>query len=325
MQSPLRIGTRASPLARAQALLVQTGLKKLGVPAVLREFSSSGDENLSTPLYEFENQTPGLFVKQLQVSLLSNEIDIAVHSLKDLPTVSPPGLHLLAIPPRASARDCLVLRSNDGDAPTVSPEGLPTSDTLVVGTSSLRREGLLAQFRPHWHPKVLRGNVGTRLSSVESKKFDAIVLAEAGLNRLQFQSKILNVLPLSPSSFVPAPGQGALGIEIRSSESASWRRSVEKLDDSLTRFAVTAERRVLNQLEGGCSLPLGVFCRPLVNGPEIVWTCSFFLGVFHERESQRRWIQFKALELQGTDLDALSDQAIQSLAPLRQLQMEQRS
>jgi hydroxymethylbilane synthase len=247
MSPPLKIGTRSSPLARWQADWVAARLVELGQAVEIVFITTQGDVR-SGPLGQIGGQ--GLFTKEIQRALLSGEVDIAVHSLKDLPTQEVDGLTLGAIPPRESAGDVLVARQ------AADLASLPTA--ARVGTGSLRRRTQLLHARPDLVLLDIRGNVDTRLRKLDDGEFDAIVLAEAGLKRLGLESRITAVLP--KSIVLPAVGQGALGIEIRANDVRA-RDALAPLDDVDTRASVVAERALLAELRGGCLAPVGAWGR----------------------------------------------------------------
>jgi hydroxymethylbilane synthase len=246
----IRIGTRSSSLARWQANWVAEQLCKndpeLSVDLV--EIKTEGDHDRSTPLAAIGGT--GLFTKAIQRAVCAGEVDIAVHSLKDLPTKELAELVIPAVPERADVFDVLV-------APTYRtidrlPEG------AQVGTSSPRRRAQLLFVRPDLKVVTIRGNVETRLNQAMSGRFDAVVLAGAGLKRLGLDQFITQ--QLEPSDFLPAPGQGALGIECRRGDKAIIAR-LELLDEPASHRAVIAERATLGALEGGCSFPIAVWAR----------------------------------------------------------------
>lgn len=255
MASPvrLRLGTRASPLARWQAEWVSARLEALfgedgeEVEVELVHITTSGDQQQDPIL---TSTAPGLFTKEIQRALLDDRIDLAVHSLKDLPTDVVPGLSLAAVPERAPVADVLVCREH------ASLDELP--EGAAVGTGSLRRRAQLAHVRPDLAMKDIRGNVDTRLRKLAEGGYDAIVLAEAGLRRLGLAEHITEVLPAS--IMLPAIGQGALGLETRSDD-ATARDALEKLDHPATHAAVLAERAMLAALEGGCLAPIASWGR----------------------------------------------------------------
>ena len=241
----LRLGTRSSPLARWQAEWVAARLMELGVTVELVPIATQGDVK-SGPLGQIGGM--GLFTKELQRALLDQQIDLAVHSLKDLPTEPVAGLALAAVPERESTADVL-LSTKAG-----SLDSLPGG--ARVGTGSLRRKAQLLHVRPDLVIEDIRGNVETRVRKLDEGQFDAIVLAEAGLKRLGLADRITQVLPRT--SMLPAVGQGALGIETRSNDEAT-QRLVAPLDHVDTHQAVLAERTLLLSLRAGCLAPVGAF------------------------------------------------------------------
>ena len=243
----IRIGTRASALARWQADWVAAQLTELGAKVDLVLISTQGDVK-SGPIGAIGTQ--GVFTKELQRALLDDEIDLAVHSLKDLPTDEVLGLSLAAVPPREKCGDVLV--SNNHDA----LESLPEKAT--VGTGSARRRAQLLHARSDLNVIDIRGNVDTRLKKLDDGEYDAIILAEAGLTRLGFHDRIRHVLP--KEIMLPAIGQGALGLECRDDDAAT-REVVAKLNDEKTHAAVLAERTLLATLRGGCLAPIGAWGR----------------------------------------------------------------
>ncbi|HWE37109.1 MAG TPA: hydroxymethylbilane synthase [Isosphaeraceae bacterium] len=250
MSNLLRIGTRGSPLARWQADWVADRLRRHhpGLEVVLVEIKTQGDRDRNSPLAAIGGT--GLFTKEIQRALVEERIDVAVHSLKDLPTASPDGLALAAVPPREEVADALI-------APTYRTlDALPAGAT--VGTGSPRRRAMLLHARPDLEVVPLRGNVETRLNRALGSDLDAVVLAAAGLRRLGLDGHITQ--RLEPPAFLPAVGQGALGIECRSDDDLT-RSRLSVLDDPATHRAVLAERRLLAELEGGCVLPLSAFGR----------------------------------------------------------------
>ena len=251
----VRIGTRGSPLARWQAGWVADRVRAAhpDLAVELVEIKTRGDRDRNTPLAQLGGL--GLFTKEIQRALLAGAVEVAVHSLKDLPTLSPEGLTLGAIPPREDLADALI-------APVFRTlDGLP--DGATVGTGSLRRRAQLLYLRPGLNVVGLRGNVETRLKQALGGHLDAVVLAEAGLTRLGLEGHVTE--RLGPPRFLPAVGQGALGIECRAGDAAT-RSRLSPLDDPPTRRAVGAERRALAELEGGCMIPLGAWGRDTDDG-----------------------------------------------------------
>ncbi len=244
-RSTLVLGTRGSKLAVHQTEWVQARLQELAphVTVTLRRIQTSGDKILDVPLAKIGGK--GLFVKEIEEALLSGEIDLAVHSMKDVPTALPPGLDLLCIPCREDPRDALISRDKRPFADL--PQG------AKVGTSSLRRQAQLLQARPDLSIIMLRGNLDTRLKKLRDGQFEAIVLAAAGLRRLGWEHEISEYL--APEISLPAIGQGALGIEGRRDDQFV-RSLLSGLEDAPTRTMVRAERALLHRLQGGCQVPI---------------------------------------------------------------------
>ncbi len=237
----LVIGSRGSQLALWQAHWVQGRLATLGLESRIEIIKTTGDRVTSVPLSSVGGK--GLFTKEIEEALLARQVDLAVHSLKDLPTTIPDGLQITAIPEREDPRDAIVGRRlaelNEG---------------ARVGTSSLRRSAQLRRMRPDLQVESVRGNVDTRLRKLDEGQYAAIVLAAAGLNRLGWSSRIAEAL--DPAVMCPAVGQGALAVETRVGENVC-----KPLDHAATRAAVTAERAVLSSLGGGCLTPIGAHAR----------------------------------------------------------------
>jgi hydroxymethylbilane synthase len=248
----LRIGTRGSPLARAQADIVRARIAATHRldPATLEivAISTSGDAVRDRSLAEAGGK--GLFTKEIEQALLAGKIDLAVHSAKDVPTFLPNGLMLAAFPERADPRDAFV--STKFERLAALPAG------AVVGSASVRREALVRRLKPDVFVKLLRGNVNTRVEKVASGAFDAAVLALAGLERLGLSAQAKEVL--DPDVFPPSVGQGAIAIEIRAGD-----RDTEKLaaaiDDEPTAVALSAERAFLAELDGSCRTPIAGYAR----------------------------------------------------------------
>jgi len=251
METLLRIGARGSRLARWQADYVADALRAAhpGLTVRVDTFRTAGDRDRATPLAHLPGM--GFFVKELEQALLAGEVDLAVHSLKDVPTQVPAGLAVAAaVPERADPRDCLV-----------SPAGLTLGalpQGATVGTSSPRRRAMLLAARPDLAMTDLRGNVETRLRKLADGDCDATVLAAAGLERLGAMDA--RAAPLATDAVVPAAGQGALGLEHRADD-AAVRALVAAVDHGPTRQAVVAERAVLERIGAGCRTPIGVLGR----------------------------------------------------------------
>jgi len=246
MSRTLRIGTRGSALALWQAHHVEALIKgQAGAPAVeLIRIRTEGDVRTDVPLWQVGGRA--FFTKEIDKALLNNEIDIAVHSLKDLSTILEQGIGLAAALTREDPRDAVISRTG------VRLAELPRG--AKVGTSSLRRRAFIARLRPDVELLELRGNVPTRIERLQKGDYDAIILAAAGLRRLGLDKHISELL--STEEFPPAVSQGAIGVCMREGD-AEAGRWLQKLDDRASRLATTAERALLRRLEGGCQVPLG--------------------------------------------------------------------
>lgn len=247
MKTNLIIGTRQSLLAMWQSNYIAGRLREEypGCEVTLKKIVTKGDRILDVPLAKIGGK--GLFTKEIEQELLDGTIDLAVHSLKDMPTVLPEGLCLTAITERANAGDAFV--SNKYSSIEELPEG------SVLGTSSLRRRAQLLARRPDLKIVDLRGNVDTRLKKLDEGQMDAIILAAAGLTRLGHADRIKEIIP--QSYCLPAVGQGALAIECRT-DNFKVRQMLDFLNDTATKQATDAERAFLGLLEGGCQVPIGV-------------------------------------------------------------------
>ncbi len=255
-QEKLRIATRKSPLALWQAEHVAAVLRRIhpGLEVEIAAMSTRGDKILDTPLAKIGGK--GLFVKELEQGMLEGTADIAVHSMKDVPVELPEGLHLAVTMSREDPRDAFV--SNRYADLGELPRG------AVVGTASLRRECQLRERRPDLRIESLRGNVNTRLGRLDEGRFDAIILASAGLKRLGFEERIRTIIP--PERSLPSIGQGALGIECRVDD-PRVNRLLSPLNNPDTAVCVAAERAMNRRLEGGCQVPIAGFA--LLEGTEV--------------------------------------------------------
>jgi hydroxymethylbilane synthase len=244
-QSCLRIATRKSPLALWQANHVREALqaRNPGLKVELLTMTTQGDKILDTPLAKVGGK--GLFVKELELGMLEGRADLAVHSMKDVPVEFPEGLGLAAVLPREDPRDALI--SNKYSGIDALPEG------ARVGTSSLRRQCQLRARRPDLRVLDLRGNVNTRLQKLDDGQYDAIMLAAAGVRRMGWEARITELL--APEQFLPAIGQGAIGIELRADD-ARTRELVTALNDPQTATRIAAERALNEGLQGGCQVPI---------------------------------------------------------------------
>ncbi|SVB26998.1 uncharacterized protein METZ01_LOCUS179852 [marine metagenome] len=244
------IGSRGSQLALWQANWVKSELERLhdNVDIDIRIIATSGDNIQDVPLAKIGGK--GLFVKEIEEALLANEIDLAVHSMKDVPMELPTELGISVITKRENPLDALI--SKNGEKLADLPQG------ATIGTSSLRRSSQLLKYRDDFKIHPLRGNVDTRLRKVEEGKYDAILLASAGLNRLGWANRITE--EISHDILLPAMGQGALGIETRLDDTMIYD-FISTLNHEQTHYAVSAERSLVGRLDGGCQVPIGAYAR----------------------------------------------------------------
>lgn len=255
----LRIGTRGSKLALWQAHYTQAELARIGVESELVIIKTQGDVVQHLSFDKLEGK--GFFTKEIEDALLRGDIDLAVHSMKDLPTSPPDGLVITAVSYRDNPADWLLLR----------PESVDTSQVFklkqgaVVGTSANRRKAQLLDFRPDVQLKDIRGNVPTRLDKLRSGDFDAIFLAAAGVSRLELDISDLVLVELNPREFVPAPAQGVLAWQTNRGDTAT-RMILRQLHRPDISACTNVERKVLQLMSGGCQLPLGVHCERDANG-----------------------------------------------------------
>ncbi len=267
----LRIGSRGSQLALWQAHHIAALLRGQGHSVQIEIIKTTGDKLQAVTFAQVAAQSgtiKGMFTKEIEEALADGRVDLAVHSLKDLPTELPVPFALAATPPRVDPRDAFV--SVNYESLAALPQG------AKVGTSSQRRRAQLKALRPDIEAIEFRGNVDTRLRKLAEGQVDAILLAAAGLDRLEKTEWVRE--RLEPNQFCPAAGQGSLGIETRKGDAATIE-AVAFLDDPLTRFAITVERSALAALGGGCQVPIGVFCRAIPAGKdghhETVWVEIF--------------------------------------------------
>jgi hydroxymethylbilane synthase len=266
----LRLGTRGSDLARTQSGTVAAALEALGFAVELTIIKTSGDQNTTASFGSIGAQ--GVFVREIEQALVERRIELAVHSFKDLPTQSPPELVIGAVPPRVDPADLLLVRADALAGP--NDAWLPLKPGARVGTASARRRAWLEHFRPDLRIEPLRGNVPTRVHRLEENRFDAILLAAAGVERLRAERRLgsalegIHVLRLDPARSVPAPAQGALAVQCRRDD-ARVLAALERLDHAPSRSAVTAEREALARAEGGCDVAFGAYCVANGDGHEL--------------------------------------------------------
>ncbi len=253
----IRIGSRGSALARWQADHIAAELRDRGHQVSIEILVTTGDRVQHAPFMQVG--TKGMFTKEIEEALADERIDLAVHSLKDLPTELSEEFTIAAIPKRADARDAFVSLRHENFA-ALAPGA-------IVGTSSLRRQAQLRALRADLDIRELRGNVDTRLRKLHERQYDAIILAAAGLDRLGLAADVKELF--SPQQMCPAAGQGALAIECRTNDDAT-RAIISALDDPAAHFAIDVERAALATLGGGCHLPVGVYCEPAKNGWNVI-------------------------------------------------------
>ncbi|RFZ95497.1 hydroxymethylbilane synthase [Mucilaginibacter conchicola] len=254
MDRTVIIGTRGSELALWQANFVKDQLAALHIPAELKIIKTQGDRILNLSLDKLEGK--GFFTKELEEELLAGTIDIAVHSHKDLPTENPPGLIIAAVSEREDPAELLLILKDCVDV----RQKLSVKYGGIVGTSSNRRKAQLLALRPDLEIEDLRGNVPTRIGKLRDEKYDAIMLAKAGVSRLGIDLSEFHVEELTPTEFIPAPAQGVLAIQIRDNNQILFD-ALQELHHPEVAEQLSLERGVLKQFGGGCHLPLGVYCR----------------------------------------------------------------
>lgn len=250
--SKITIGSRGSDLALWQAHHVQRNLIKLGHEVDIKIIVTQGDAIQHLSFDKLEGK--GFFTKEIEVALLNKEIDLAVHSHKDLETNQPEGLMIGAVSEREDAAELLLIRKESVD-PT---QNWSLKANAVIGTSSARRKSQVVAQRSDLTIKDLRGNVPTRIDKLRQGLYDAILLAKAGTDRLQLDLSEFEVVRLDPTSFVPAPAQGVLALQIRT-EDQDLFQALSALNNTFVQDQIAIERKVLNQMNGGCQLPLGVY------------------------------------------------------------------
>ncbi|MFL5765892.1 MAG: hydroxymethylbilane synthase [Bacteroidia bacterium] len=253
MERKIIIGSRGSDLALWQANHVLRKVQKLGLTAEIKVITTQGDaiQNLSFDKLEGK----GFFTKEIEDALIKKEIDLAVHSHKDLPTTSPEGLKIAAVSEREDPAELILIRKECTD----NSLKFGFKKNAVVGTSSARRKSQLLAFRKDIGIADLRGNVPTRIQKLRDKKYDAIMLAIAGVERLKIDLSEFKVIRLDPAEFVPAPAQGVLALQIRDDDHELFEQ-INKLNSEKVEDTIGIERKVLNLFDGGCQLPLGVYC-----------------------------------------------------------------
>ena len=262
----IKIGTRGSKLALWQANFFAALLEEQGMDSEIKIIKTQGDVVQHLGFDKLEGK--GFFTKEIEESLLSGEVDVAVHSLKDLPTQSPEGLVIAGLSDRANPSDTLVIRKESYREDKLFK--LPENAT--VGTSSQRRKALIKYFRPDINTVDIRGNVPTRIQKLREQDFDALLLAQAGIDRTGVDLTGLEVLTLNPREFIPAPGQGIIAFQTRE-ENVDLRKKLAALTDKRLIETSNVERKILQLMGGGCHMPLGAYCVKDQNGYLHVWSC----------------------------------------------------
>ena len=294
--SPCRIGTRGSELALWQARHIAARLHDLGLRTETVIIKTRGDRIDDVPFARLEGK--GFFTKELEEAQLAGSIDLAVHSLKDLATEMPAGLVLTALVGREDPREMLLARPEAVDsARRAAGEVLPLQGGVRIGTSAARRQAQIHALRPDLVIGDLRGNVPTRVRRLREGQHDAILLASAGLKRLELDVSDLLAVPLAVGDVVPAPGQGMLGLQCAAD--SVWREDLDRLHTADAARAVLAERDLLGRLEGGCQLPFGVH----VAADGDAWRLELFLARTPRDDRPLR------MSLNGPELDALVEDA----------------
>ena len=253
MNPKLRIGTRGSKLAMWQAHFTQEKLSAIGIESELIIIKTTGDQIQHLSFDKMEGK--GFFTKEIEDALLRGEIDLAVHSMKDLPTNAPEGLVISAVSYREDPSDILLINKNIADKGKV----LQLPENARVGTSSSRRKGQLLDIRPDLQLVDIRGNVPTRIQKLKQGDFDAIILASAGLARLDIDTTSFHVIRFDPTEIVPAPAQGVLAWQTMANDNQT-RKILMGIHESEVSDVTNVERKVLNLMNGGCQMPLGVYC-----------------------------------------------------------------
>jgi hydroxymethylbilane synthase len=285
------IGSRGSDLALWQANHVKGQLEGLGCSVEIKVIKTQGDKIQNLSFDKLEGK--GFFTKEIEDALLNKDVDLAVHSHKDLETNPPVGLEIACVSERENPSDILLIRKESVD--TQMKWDLKEGGT--VGTSSARRKSQVSCFRNDLDIKDLRGNVPTRIQKLRDGNYDAIVLAKAGVDRLKLDVSDLHVVILDPEEFVPAPAQGVLGLQIREGDS-ELKEILSKMNAPDVQRRINLERKVLNLLEGGCQLPLGVYCDP---------SHQLFVSFASSASEPRQFLQYTVEKFDGMAKKVVND------------------
>ena len=297
----LIIGTRGSDLALWQANFTKDKLAEIGIEAELKIIKTQGDKILNLRLDKLEGK--GFFTKELEEELLNGSIDLAVHSHKDLPTTNPPGLTIAAVSEREDPSELLLILKDCVDL----TQKLSLKTGAQVGTSSNRRKAQLLALRTDLNIEDLRGNVITRIQKLRDENYDAILLAKAGVNRLDLDLSEFHVEVIDTTELIPAPAQGVLAIQIRENDQELFD-ILQKINDPATAEEIAVERKVLNLFEGGCHMPLGCYCKK-ENGQYEVWTSKALTA-----DDFPNRLFFRVPELEG-----LAEKIVAKFSPDRKL------
>lgn len=296
MSKKVIVGSRGSDLALWQAHFVIEELTKLGVETELKIIKTQGDEIQHLSFDKMEGK--GFFTKEIEEQLLNGSIDLAVHSHKDLETNQPAGLTIAAVSDREDPSELLLINKSGVDTSRANH----LKEGAIVGTSSARRKCQLLSTNPDIELKDLRGNVPTRINKLKTQGYDAIMLAKAGVARLGIDLSEFNVVELDPKVFVPAPAQGALGFQIREKDT-ELAAIIGKLNFPEVQERIAVERRVLNLFQGGCQLPLGVYCEKVGNTYK-VWAKMALTWDSPVNETY----------LEGNQIEALAQEVVEGLS-----------
>jgi hydroxymethylbilane synthase len=295
LKNKIIIGSRGSDLALWQAHFAQNLLQEAGIDSEIQIIKTQGDVIQHLSFDKMEGK--GFFTKELENALLAQEIDLAVHSCKDLETTQPNGLCIGAMPAREDPADMVLIKPQSYDAKMP----LFVKENGILGTSSMRRKAQVAHIRPDMQLKDLRGNVPTRIQKLRDGVYDAIILAYAGIKRLQLNLEDLVAIVLPPSEFVPAPAQGVLAFQCRE-EDVALRQILSALNHAPSSECALAEREVLRQLDGGCQLPFGAYCCKKEN--------NFFMDIAYSSEFGAPLQQFSVSD---SDIHVLVEKACNRL------------
>lgn len=277
------IGSRGSDLALWQANHVKAQLENIGCTVEIKIIVTQGDAIQHLSFDKLEGK--GFFTKEIEKELLEGNIDLAVHSHKDLETNPPAGLMIACVSEREDPADLLLVAKSSVD----TSKEWNLKENAIVGTSSARRKSQVMRFRPDVEIKDLRGNVPTRIQKLRDGGYDAILLAKAGVDRLKIDLSEFEVVVMNPKSFVPAPAQGVLGLQIREGDTTLFD-VLQKLNHTEVQRRIGVERKVLNLMEGGCQLPLGVYC----DENDIV-----YVSYSEDWKGGSAWYEYEAEDLEG--------------------------